>query len=77
MERAVNMTEKARISTTCITKFPSEGSKFIQLVVPSFASLTGSIEDAARDGPCAHGKLKILQYILDLAWFLLALLVYK
>ena len=29
----------------------------IQLVVRSFASLTeGSIEDAARDGPCVHGK---------------------
>ena len=29
----------------------------IQPVVRSFAALTGSIEDAARDGPCAHGKL--------------------
>ena len=30
---------------------------FIQPVVRSFASLTqGSMEDAARDGPCAHGK---------------------
>ena len=30
----------------------------IQLVVRLFASLTqgGSIEDAARDGPCAHGN---------------------
>ena len=27
MEHAVNMTEKARISTTCIIKFPSIGSK--------------------------------------------------
>ena len=28
----------------------------IQLVVRSFACFQGSIKDAARDGPCAHGK---------------------
>ena len=43
-----------RGATFCLTL-----SDLIQLVViRSFASLTGSIEDAARDGPCAHGNVR-------------------
>ena len=48
---------RAPLSSLRLSRSEPGGTRLIQPVVRSFDSLTqGSIEDAARDGPCAHGK---------------------
>ena len=61
MERAVNMTEKARISTTCITKFPMISVYRSSLEAEECVSLASFEPRAGRVSP----RQLMLNYLMS------------